>query len=262
MNKELISSRFHKTRESYHKDAVIQKEIAEELYSQLKEIIDSEKYNLSENIKTLEIGCGSGFFTRKYLPYLKSKTESMQVILNDIAGCPDSLVTTLTSKNIDYCFINDDAENYYFDRDFDIILSSSAIQWFKRPDLFLKNIEKNLKDSGLIAISTFLPDNMSEIKDIINIGLDYCSEQTLLESLNDDFNILSIKSEIKKIYFNSPIHVLHHMKKTGVNGITEFRWNKSKLENFSNLYNEKYGFEGKVSLTYNPVYIIAQKKLR
>ena len=49
--------------------------------------------------------------------------------------------------------------------------------------------------------------------------------------------------------------ILKHLKLTGVNAIKEFALTKKKLKEFEEEYIRKYQNNGKVLLTYNPVYI-------
>ena len=258
MNKELISSRFGKTRDSYHKDASTQKDIANKLFNAFIDEFNTNNDSFSERKKILEIGSGSCFLTRKIISFFcNNKTD---ITLNDIAGCPESLSEFLKEKNVKYKFEKADAETHKFGNGFDYIFSSSVIQWFKDPEKFFEKCAGMIQNNGLLIISAFLPQNMIEIKEILNIGLNYPDEEYLKEIISRDFEIIEFKSEIRKVLFDSPIEVLRHMKKTGVNGVTNFTWTNKKLNDFSELYRKRFESGDKVSLTYNPVYIIARKK--
>ena len=50
-------------------------------------------------------------------------------------------------------FVPGDAEQLNFDGKYDLIISSSTIQWFEDTESFLKKIEKNVSENGVIAIS-------------------------------------------------------------------------------------------------------------
>ncbi|SPX40693.1 malonyl-CoA O-methyltransferase BioC [Haemophilus influenzae] len=64
-----------------------------------------------------------------------------------------------------------DAENFPFQRQFDLIASASAVQWFHQPDAFIAHCKTGLKTNGLLAVATFGEDNLKEIRQITNIGL-------------------------------------------------------------------------------------------
>ena len=59
------------------------------------------------------------------------------------------------------------------------------------------------------------------------------------------------KEEKIKLYFNSPIDVLKHLKLTGVNAIKEHKFTKSSLKEFEKKYYEQYSEDGKVYFSNN-----------
>lgn len=69
-----IKCRFRRSVESYEENATVQKLIAERLFQLL------EKYSEEVLFRILEVGCGTGLFTRK----LKRKCEDSILVINDI----------------------------------------------------------------------------------------------------------------------------------------------------------------------------------
>ena len=92
----------------------------------------------------------------------------------------------------------------------------------------------------------FGKDNLKEIKTILNLP-----NSTIL-------NIKGIE-EIKTLYFDKPIDVLKHIKSTGANALTEYKFTKSSLNDFELKYKRLYSQNNKVILTYNPIYILLNK---
>ncbi len=121
-------------------------------------------------------------------------------------------------------------------------------------------MNRTLSEKGLVAISTFGEKNLTEIKQITDIGLSYFTEPDLEHIISSSFQIIKMKEEIKTVYFPSPKDVLLHLKRSGVNGITSEKWTKSDLLYFTNQYNKLFKSDYGVSLTYHPIYIIASKK--
>ena len=74
MDKTEIKCRFRRSVESYEENATVQKLIAERLFQLL------EKYSEEVLFRILEVGCGTGLFTRK----LKRKCEDSILVINDI----------------------------------------------------------------------------------------------------------------------------------------------------------------------------------
>lgn len=78
MDKALIRQRFAKATDSYDRQAGMQKHVARHMAEAIKRhISDSDGWNV------LEIGCGTGLFTREYL----REVRPGRLLLNDI--CPE-----------------------------------------------------------------------------------------------------------------------------------------------------------------------------
>ena len=78
-------------------------------------------------------------------------------------------------------------------------------------------MNRTLSEKGLVAISTFGEKNLTEIKQITDIGLSYFTEPDLEHIISSSFQIIKMKEEIKTVYFPSPKDVLLHLKRSGVN---------------------------------------------
>ena len=147
-----------------------------------------------------------------------------------------------------------------FDGKYDLIISSSTIQWFEDIESFLRKIEKNLSENGIIAISTFGLDNLKEIKTLTNRGLSYYSLERWISIISEIFEMITISQEFVPLFFETPIEVLKHLKKTGVNGLNENPLSPSQVVSFCENYKKQHMSENGLTLTYHPIYIIARKK--
>lgn len=250
IDKKLVKERFSKATQTYSEEAVVQRHIAEQMNNIIKNFTPASKRN---NI--LEIGCGTGLFTRIFL---KENTIN-KLIMNDICDNIEHEISDLLGDNIS--FIPGDAENLEFPENLDMIVSCSAIQWFANPLFFLEECRNKLIDSGILAISTFAPDNFKEISSISPATINYLPIETIKESLSKYYDIIYTSEEKMSLYFDSPEDVLKHLKKTGVNGIRKERWTRSNLADFTTRYKERFSTDNNmVTLTYNPIYIICKKK--
>lgn len=154
-----------------------------------------------------------------------------------------------------------DAESIRLPDKLDLIVSCSAIQWFENPVNFIRNCQALLNEKGYLAISTFGPQNLREVGTLTGISLRYPTLDNLRLSLSDSFDVIYSHEELQKLTFKTPVEVLRHLKATGVTGISKQRWTKAKLSHFSNQYEKLYqSEEGRITLTYHPVYIILKKK--
>ncbi|MDH3617344.1 MAG: methyltransferase domain-containing protein [Nitrosopumilus sp.] len=97
-----------------------------------------------------DLACGTGVVTKK----IKQKVGS----LGHVVGGDTSITAIKTAKkwvgvqtNLD--FVNMDAENFSFSKQFDIITCQYALFFFPNAQKALKNIKKNLKKTGKLGIT-------------------------------------------------------------------------------------------------------------
>lgn len=241
----MIANRFRKAADSYGQHAIAQHKIATNLVSFLKNIHQKPASSI------LEVGCGSGFLTT----LLADLYNPAQYVANDL-----SINTALNKVPLPLQYVEGDAEKVLFGIDFDLIASSSTIQWFCDLPRFFKKTAQSLKNEGIFAFSSFLPGNLEEIFDLTRRGLKYNSETELKNWLSEYFEILHFSQEEIILHFDHPTDVLRHLKETGVTGTGNFKWTRGTLQRFNEHYLEKYGDQNGVTLTYRPVYVIAKKK--
>lgn len=247
--KELVRKRFEKGYKTYHKKALIQKEIARILVDELA-LSGHNQYK-----SVLEIGTGTGFLTQELL----NRFQIDEMILNDIAQ--STLHHIDSSRLLRYTFLQGDAERMKFPGLFDAVFSTSTFHWFTDLPRFFSNIRNELTDSGILGFSTFCCQNFRELKNSLNVGLDYISSENMIDMLSNNFDVLTKKEWVKEMLFENPYDVLRHLKDTGVNGLSMEFLGRQKLHEFDEFYRQNYTKEnGLVSLTYNPVIIIAKKK--
>ena len=253
INKKRVEQSFRKSINSYNQHAVIQEQICNNLISALI------AHCGSTFLQVLEIGAGTGLLTSKLIEhisieklYINDLVTSMQLPLTNICN---------TKPSIESSFIMGDAELLSFTSNNNLIISASTIQWFEDLALFIRTkVTKNLIDSGWFVFSTFGSHNMHEIDVIEGNTLHYPALVDLQLMLENDFDIMYCKEEQLVLYFDSPKNVLNHIKQTGVNGLESTRWTKKDLIVFCNSYEQFYVSEKGYSLTYHPLYLIAQKK--
>ena len=108
-----------------------------------------------------------------------------------------------------------------------------------------------------MALSTFGPENLREIRRITGEGLDYYDVETLKALLPESVELVAIEQELVVEHFPSPFDVLRHLKLTGVNSLSGRSWSKSSLEAFVADYNSlSANPSGEVPLTFHPIRLI------
>ena len=252
-DKHIVKERFQKNYTTYNTHAVVQKQIALKLVHLLV------KNNLVNYHKILEIGCGTGFLTEEVLRSLRVK----EYIINDLTSSFPQSIQLLEEK---YHFNNfvyspGDAEIKDFPHELDAIFSTSTFQWFHQLESFFSKAYEKLNTNGVFAFSTFGKDNFKELRTILNVGLNYKSMSELTDHIKPNYDIIHATEWNQTKLFKTPIEVLKHVKKTGVNGVCQCYFGKEKLINFEKEYTRLFSNSDQtVNLTYHPIIIIAKKK--
>ena len=246
-----IHLRFTRSLSSYDNHADAQQRISRKLASLLPHQADACYRRI------LEIGCGTGGFTRT----LKHQCRIDEWILNDLCeDCGEKINQLL--PGFPHRFIAGDAEKRSFPGRFDLIASASVFQWMKEPETFLHKLSDLLISQGVLLFSTFSPGNLYEIKKLTGKGLVYPTSDALVKWLSAaDFDLLHHEEEAIILTFKTPLDVLRHLKATGVTATGNGRWTRGRQELFCRQYAEQFTTTGgQVTLTYRPLYILARKK--
>ena len=217
---------FGKNFSTYDENAIIQKKVAENLTNFI-----SKKFNNQKFDKVIELGCGTGIFTREFL----KKIEINEIDLNDCFNTRDYF------KEINYKnFICDDM-NEAIIKNYDIVISSSSFQWIEDLEKLIESISKK---SEKLAFSIYIDGNLKEIAEHFGVGLKYKKIEDILIILKKYFKNIEYYSEEKTLNFSSPIEALRHLKKTGVT-----------IKNITSIYDIK-SYKNTL-LTYNMAYFIS-----
>lgn len=217
---------FGKNFSTYDENAIIQKKVAENLTDFI-----SKKFNNQKFDKVIELGCGTGIFTREFL----KKFEINEIDLNDCFNTRDYF------KEINYKnFICDDM-NEAIVKNYDIVISSSSFQWIEDLEKLIESISKK---SEKLAFSIYIDGNLKEIAEHFGVGLKYKKIEEILIILKKYFKNTEYYSEEKTLNFSSPIEALRHLKRTGVT-----------IKNRTSIYDIK-SYKNTL-LTYNMAYFIS-----
>lgn len=250
MNKKLIISRFSKSAHTYNNEAEAQQKIALNMIQLLQPYVENGVE------KVVEIGCGTGIYSRLFVETFNPKNFT----INDICQEMNQHCTDILARE-NYSFIARDAEQWQLPQQIDLLTSCSTFQWFSQLDVFFRKAHTALNSNGLFAFSTFGKENLREISSLTNLSLRYATRQELSEMLTQSgFSVIRAEEEKIVLTFDTPKDVLLHLKRTGVNGISPQKWTKGTLQRFSEQYVTDFSTSGgKVLLTYHPIYFVCGK---
>lgn len=232
-DKKQISLHFSSASGSYDANATAQKIIAERLTTMTLQT------DIPDKARILEIGSGTGLFSRTYAPLLKPAKIDYVDIASQFEG------GLAPAETFHIC----DAEEWMeqTEEKWDAILSASTIQWFTDPSRFLKNCAEALDKGGILSFSTFLPGNLFELDSFRPAPLHYRSREEIIGLLTRYFKDIKTNEEEIEISFRSARDLLMHLKNTGVTGIAPTGISPFALRNLT-------------SLTYRPILFTAIRK--
>ncbi|MBM3161840.1 MAG: malonyl-ACP O-methyltransferase BioC [Chlorobi bacterium] len=255
IDKRLVRERFAKALGSYREHAVVQKEMALVVADMVCTAASSRSFR-----RVLEVGAGTGALTAALL----SRCCVDTYMANDIVSESQRYVAREAGRMgiMRFTFLPGDIEILEeLPEDLDLVVSNATVQWLTDLDGFFRKMAGCLKPGGLLAFSTFSSLNMLEIAAVEEEGLRY-PELSGLGAIGSRYlELLVLKEEYRRVSFDSPVSMLHHIRKTGVNGIARRTWTKGSYQRFLSRYEEAYSCEEGVYLTYHPVYCCFRKPL-
>lgn len=239
MNKGTVIRNFSRYAHLYDRYADIQRMAADRLI---------ERLNGRRFEKILEIGCGTGNYTR----LLRERFEQSDIKAVDISPAMIRIARQkLPYGNIE--FIICDAECVELNESLDLITANSSFQWIERIDDVIVKYKKALADNGIIAFSYFGPLTFREL----NLSLGKASgkrspvssknflEKGALELiLKKHLKEVAITEIIIKKKYLSLAELLDRIRYTGVRGgglNGKFTWNRGLLRRTEEIYMGEFG---------------------
>lgn len=219
---------FNKKFGTYDENAIVQKSVA----AHLIKLIKDEKNDKNSFKSILEIGCGTGIFTREFL----NNYSPEKIILNDFFQVEKFL------NNISYnSFLLGDILKINLP-EVKTVVSSSVFQWISP----FEELIKKLSFCENLYFSIYISGNLKEIDEHFNISLDYLEINKIENILKKYFTKVKYKKESISLKFNTPLDALRHLKNSGVTGFKKS--SISKVKSFSSK-----------TLTYEIGYFLCEK---
>lgn len=261
--KSAVRRSFDAAATTYDEHAFLQREIGDRLLERLDYIKQSPA-------RILDIGCGTGYVTRK----MRERYADSKIIGIDLAPqmaraaarqMPQSpALARLLGRSPSNAFICADAEALPFQAEtIDFAISNLTLQWCD-PERVAKEVMRVLRPNGLFMFTTFGPDTLKELRaafravdeaphvnefiDMHDIG-DVLSHSGFADPVMDQETITLTYAELKAM--------LRELKGIGAHNILPGRANglmgKSRWTRLVAAY-EQFRHDGRLPATYEVVY--------
>ncbi len=246
--KDKVKRNFSKGAKTYDKFAVVQKHMA----SILESFIDGS----DEMLNILEIGSGTGIFTECLL----KKFPNSKIHLLDISEemLDYSRRKFKKHKNLEY-FLGD-AEEYKFNKKYDLIVSNASFQWFNDLEKSLEKLKYFLKPNGQLIFSIFAEGTYFELRDSFkNVDPEYDFSQkfkSVAEILSYSSSLELLEEEKYYEYYDGIFPFLNAIKNIGANSAKDKKklLTKNKLQQIEEIYKSKYSKDGNLRVTNHLLY--------
>ena len=190
IDKEYKRKVFDRHAKTYDEYSSLQNKISDNLFKKL-DLIEVRPSLI------LDLGCGTG----RNGVILKKKYQNIRLInydfsINMLQEAKKQQHNPLGSKSDFVC--GDIEELSFSDNTFDVIWSTSSLQWCNNLSDIFKQAKSILKPGGLFIFSTFGPNTLFELRSVTKKISHY-------QKTNNFLDILSIKDKLNKNNFINPV---------------------------------------------------------
>ncbi len=253
--KQQITSSFNRAASNYESSAQIQNEIGSRLFERLFLLKNTPKY-------ILDLGCGSGYFTKK----LRKLYPKAQIVSLDIAF--DMLHQARLKQGFyrKWEVVNADMHKLPFvDGQFDLVFSNQVIHWSEDLSGLFAEIYRVMAKDACLMFTTLGPDTFKELR-ISFAELDSYAHVNDFLDMHDVGDIVYrgqyadpvIDVDIITAHYDSVDGILRSLKKQGVINVNPKRnrglSGKSKFKKLSLAMQEFITDDNMYPLTYEVVY--------
>ena len=210
--KKSVKHNFSLHAKSYDEHSIIQKNIAIDLVSKL-----NQKFASNEIKSILDLGCGSGTIYKEISKQTDWELDRFVAVDLSSDMCdihPKDDIIEL--YNID--FDEFDLSSLCEEGKFDLIISSSALQWSNDLSSILNQL-KNMSQN--IALNIFTNGTFRSIWEIIGNHSPIQSKEYIIKIVNDTLANPQIDTLNYDLEFDSPKDMFKYIKKSGVGSSSE-----------------------------------------
>ena len=248
IDKHFVATCFGKAIGTYDANAIVQKGVAAELAALMRKA----EFPIGANI--YEVGAGTGLMTAR----LVGEFAPRHIVANDLCwGCKEPILRVSNGKAE---FKSGDAETAPIPEETEAVVSCSTVHWFENMGAFFRKVSAALDVGGYFAFSSFGSDNLKEVREIGQVGLEYMTIAEHGKMLADaGFDIVESADGTERIFFPDSRALLRHFRATGVGGVRHDKWDMRETLHFCHEYEKRFRCARGLPLTYNPLYFVCVK---
>jgi malonyl-CoA O-methyltransferase len=262
-----IAAAFHDKAVEYDRHVAVQKKVVNNLAG----YVTTHLREIPATI--LDVGTGTG----NLLQQLRSVYPDASLCGVDLAY---NMCLRAAAKLGDDCLVvNGNAEKLPFKSGtFDLVVSTSALQWVVNISLAIHELRRVLKPGGTLCIAFFCDGTLGELQRCFRDAA--CNDgdpdneltarlhrfwtineiKTILEGM--DFEQVLLNSKTEKDWYDDVASLLRSIKSIGAGAVAGgsdigLGW-RGIISKTSRLYREYYGQDGRIPATYEVLYIYAR----
>jgi malonyl-ACP O-methyltransferase BioC len=236
---------FSKHVKTYDRNAQLQRSMAERLAALIPNPFAQ---------KILEIGCGTGMFTR----HLLARSPS-SIILNDIAPLMIDHLKSHLEVPPNSKFLAGNAERIQIPK-VKLIAGNAVFQWFQNPQSTLQRFHSALEKEGYLAFSTFGPKTLEEFRKSAQFeGPTHLHSQKKWKTLltQAGFELLTFQTETRQIFFQNTQGLIKNLQQIGAAPIRILK--SGELRQLIRDYDREYSSSQGVYTNWELFYFFARK---
>ena len=238
---------FSKHVKTYDRHAQLQRSMAERLAALIPNPFPQS---------ILEIGCGTGVFTR----HLLARSPST-ITLNDIAPLMIEHLKCHLEVPSNSKFLVGNAERIQIPK-VKLIAGNAVFQWFQNPQNTLKRFHSSLEKEGYLAFSTFGPQTLEEFRHTAEFqGPTHLLSQKRWKTLltQAGFELVEFQSETRQIFFQNTQSLIKNLQQIGAAPLRILK--SGELRQLIRDYDREYSSPQGVYTNWELFYFFVRKKI-
>jgi len=237
---------FSKHVKTYDRHAQLQRSMAERLAALIPNHFPH---------KILEIGCGTGVFTR----HLLARSPS-NITLNDIAPLMIEHLKNHLEVPLNAKTLAGNAERIQVPK-VRLIAGNAVFQWFQNPQKTLQRFHSALEKEGYLAFSTFGPKTLEEFRSTAQFeGPTHLHSQKRWKTLltQAGFELLTFQTETRQIFFQNTLSLIKNLQQIGAAPLRILK--SGELRQLIRDYDREYASLQGVYTNWELFYFFARKR--